>query len=105
MVTHIPWMMLLSAFAVAGLEIWNLASASRGSSIPCGQAQGVYLAFGLLLVAAVALVDYKLLYQMALPAYVLNILALLALRVIGHKAKGAESWFVIGPIDIQPAEY
>jgi rod shape determining protein RodA len=27
------------------------------------------------------------------------------LRFVGHKAKGAESWFVLGPIRIQPAEF
>jgi rod shape determining protein RodA len=42
---------------------------------------------------------------MATPIYVLNILALLALRVIGHKAKGADSWFALGPFRIEPAEY
>jgi rod shape determining protein RodA len=25
--------------------------------------------------------------------------------VFGHKAKGAESWFVLGPLRVQPAEF
>ena len=53
----------------------------------------------------VCLVDYRLIQRMAVPIYVLNILALLALRFIGHKAKGAESWFVLGPVRVQPAEF
>ncbi|EAU63846.1 rod shape-determining protein [Stigmatella aurantiaca DW4/3-1] len=42
---------------------------------------------------------------MTVPIYVLNIVALIALRFVGHKAKGAESWFVLGPIRVQPAEF
>ncbi len=37
--------------------------------------------------------------------YLFNIALLLALKFIGHKAKGAESWFVVGPLRIQPAEF
>ena len=55
-------------------------------------------------VAVVALVDYSFWYQMALPAGVLDIWRCRRCECC-HKAKGAESWFVIGPIDIQPAEF
>ena len=29
----------------------------------------------------------------------------MALKFIGHTAKGAESWFVLGPLRVQPAEF
>src|SRR5260370_1303743 len=42
---------------------------------------------------------------MAAPVYLLNIGALLALKILGHRAKGAEIWFALGPLRLQPAEF
>ncbi|WP_257456208.1 rod shape-determining protein RodA [Archangium lipolyticum] len=105
MVPHIPWGLILSVLAVSGLGLFNLVSASRAQSSPVWTSQAAYLGISLLIGLAVCLVDYRVIQRMALPIYILNIVALLALRVIGHKAKGAESWFVLGPIRIQPAEF
>ncbi|MFE8597027.1 rod shape-determining protein RodA [Archangium violaceum] len=105
MVPHIPWGLLLSVLAVSGLGIYNLASASRAQASPVWTSQAIYLGVSLGIGMVVCLVDYRVLHRMALPIYIANILALIALRFIGHKAKGAESWFVLGPIRIQPAEF
>ncbi len=105
MVPHVPWGLILSVLAVSGLGLFNLVSASRAQSSPVWTSQAAYLGISLLVGLAVCLVDYRVIQRMALPIYIANIVALLALRVIGHKAKGAESWFVLGPIRIQPAEF
>ena len=42
---------------------------------------------------------------MAIPIYLVGLSALIGLKFFGHTAKGAESWFVIGPLRIQPAEF
>jgi rod shape determining protein RodA len=105
MLPHVPWGLILSVLALMGLGIFNLASASRSQASPVWTSQAVYAGVSCLAALIVCLVDYRVIKNLALPIYVLNIAALLALRVIGHKAKGAESWFVIGPIRIQPAEF
>ncbi len=105
MVPHIPWGLILSVYAVVGLGVFNLASASRAQASPVWTTQAVYVGVSTLAALVVCLVDYRVIQRLALPIYVLNILALLALRVFGHKAKGAESWFALGPIRIQPAEF
>jgi rod shape determining protein RodA len=105
MLPHVPWGLILSVLAVMGLGIFNLASASRSQASPVWTIQAVYVGVSILAALIVCLVDYRVIKNLALPIYVLNIVALLALRVIGHKAKGAESWFVVGPIRIQPAEF
>ncbi|NOK02622.1 rod shape-determining protein RodA [Myxococcus xanthus] len=105
MVPHIPWGLIFSVLAVCGLGIWNLASASRPPHSPVWGSQMGYLGISMVAVLVVCLVDYRWIQRMALPIYVGNILLLIALRFFGHTAKGAESWFVIGPFRMQPAEF
>ncbi len=116
---HIPWGLIFATVMVSVLGIWNLASAARSApdgaalsvaasravNLPTWGIQAVFLGLGLLTIVGIALLDYRFIQRMALPIYLLNLAALVALRFIGHKAKGAESWFAIGPIRIQPAEF
>ena len=103
MVPHVPWGLIFCVLAIAGLGIWNLASAARGGAI--WSTQGIYLGFALFAALMVCLVDYRWIQRMTVPFYVINLVALIALRFFGHKAKGAESWFNLGPIRVQPAEF
>lgn len=105
MVPHIPWGLLFCVLGIATLGIWNLASASRPPHAPVWYSQTIYLGVALGAALVVCLVDYRWIQRMTVPIYVLNIVALIALRFVGHKAKGAESWFVLGPIRVQPAEF
>lgn len=105
MLPHVPWGLIFTAVTISLIGIWNLGSAARPPHVPVWSAQAVYLAVGLTLGAVVCLVDYKLLHRLALPFYLLNLVALLVLQFVGHKAKGAESWIVLGPLRVQPAEF
>lgn len=105
MVPHVPWALIFCVLGICALGIWNLASASRPPHMPVWSSQALFLGVSILAALVVCLVDYRFIQRMAFPIYVLNILALLALRVLGHTAKGAESWFVLGPIRVQPAEF
>ena len=53
----------------------------------------------------VCLMDYRFIQRMAWPIFAGNAAALMALQVIGHRAKGEASWFALGPLRIQPAEF
>jgi rod shape determining protein RodA len=105
MVPHIPWGLIVAALCICGLGIWNLASASRPPHTPLWTRQSINLAVGLLVGTFVCLVDYRFIQRAVIPIYGLNILSLLMLHVIGHKAKGESSWFAIGPVRIEPAEF
>ncbi len=105
MMPHVPWGLLISTLMVALIGVWNLVSASRPPHNPVWTSQFLYVGVGLVAVICIALVDYKFIQRMAIPIYVINIGLLLALKLVGHKAKGAESWFVLGPFRIQPAEF
>lgn len=108
---NVPYALLVSVVLTAVVGIYNLIAASRpaGSEalVFSGQAknQVLFLVVGLGALAAVAAVDYRLIQRLVIPIYLLNLVALIALRYFGHKAKGAESWFVLGPFRVQPAEF
>jgi rod shape determining protein RodA len=101
----VPWGLLTGVVLTALVGIYNLASASRAPASPVWMSQLAYLGVGLLVVVVVSFVDYRFIQQATVPFYVLNLVALVALKFIGHKAKGAESWFVVGSLRIQPAEF
>jgi rod shape determining protein RodA len=105
MLINVPWGLVGVAVLLALIGVYNLVSASRAPNTPLAGAQAAYLALGIVAVIAVAAFDYRFIQRMALPIYLLNIGALLALKFFGHTAKGAESWFVIGPLRLQPAEF
>ncbi len=102
-VFRLPWVLLLATLATAGLGIYNLASASRAS--PLWTTQTVNVLVGVVVAIPAVFLKSKTLQRLTIPIYVVNLLALLALKFIGHKAKGAESWFALGPLRLQPAEF
>ena len=68
--------------------------------------QLVWLAIGLVVMVVVALVDYHWLEQSAYVIYGLVVLALLAvLTHFGHVSLGAQRWFAVGPLEVQPSEF
>lgn len=101
---NVPWGLLAVVLFTAAIGVYNLASASRAAQ-PLWISQSVYVGLGLVAVVALAFLDYRFVQRMVVPIYLLNIAMLIALRFFGHKAKGAESWFVLGPVRLQPAEF
>jgi rod shape determining protein RodA len=105
MLAHVPWPLIGVTLVISLIGVWNLASAARPPMNPVWINQAAYVGLGLLVMAAVCVVDYRLFYRLALPLFLLNLAALVGLRFFGHTAKGAESWFAIGSLRIQPAEF
>ncbi len=104
-VSQMPWLLLLTTVLTTAVGIYNLASASRPPSSPMWVSQIAYFFIGSTIAVVVAWIDPKLLERLAIPIYLVNLGALVALKFFGHKAKGAESWFIVGPVRVQPAEF
>jgi rod shape determining protein RodA len=102
---HVPWALVISVILMSLIGIWNLASASRPPHHPVWTSQLLYLGVGIVAILCVALVDIRFIQRMVIPIYLINIGLLLGLKIFGHRAKGAESWFAIGPFRLQPAEF
>jgi rod shape determining protein RodA len=105
MMANAPWGVLLTAMLIALIGIYNLASASRPPNTPVWASQLVYLGVGLVALLVAAAIDDRFVQNAVVPIYVLNLALLIALKFVGTKAKGAESWLVLGPFRVQPAEF
>jgi len=67
--------------------------------------QAVFMLIGLGVMALVAAVDYRRYRDWAVPIYGFSVFLLLAVLAVGHKSKGAQAWFQIGPYQLEPSEF
>jgi rod shape determining protein RodA len=99
-----PYTLVVSVALAAGIGVYNLASAAR-SPLNLWQSQVWYLGFSILAATVVVLVRMKWLLRLVPLIYLANVVALILLRFFGHTAKGAEGWFALGSVRVQPAEF
>lgn len=104
-VTNAPWSLGAVVVLIAAIGVYNLASASRPPLPPMWQPQLLYFGVGIVAVGILIFLPPRWLRSLVIPLYSINIVALLALKVFGLRAKGALSWYSIGPFRIQPAEF
>ena len=98
----------LAVFGLAAIYSATFASLRQqglaGSTV--AQRQLVSLVVGLVAMALVTLVDYRRLVSWAPLAYGVTVLGLAAeLTPLGSQANGAQSWFSLGPFQLQPSEF
>ena len=67
--------------------------------------QALYVVLGLVVMAAVAAVDYRKLRDWAPAIYGFSIVLLLAVYVVGHKSRGSQAWFQFGSYQLEPSEF
>jgi rod shape determining protein RodA len=100
---HLDWILLAAVIALGGLGcvlIW------AGSSKSLMEKQFVWIAIGLVLMAAVSMLDYRQIKMLAPVVLVLSILGLLAVVAIGVRVNGAKSWIDLpAGLQIEPSEY
>lgn len=101
---NVPWHLVIVLLAIAGLGIWNLASAASSSVPDLWQRQGLWFLIGLAACVLVTLVDYRYFISLAYPLYGFVVLLLVVVEVRGHHAMGAQRWIDLGPMHLQPSE-
>jgi len=67
--------------------------------------QLVWLVIGLGAFVLVSMIDFRQIRQVVWPLYILVVLSLVGLLILGHRIKGARSWYSLGSYRIQPAEF
>ena len=68
--------------------------------------ESIGVALGIVLMVALALLDYEtLLKRYARYLYPLNLLLLAVVLKLGHASHGAQRWISLGPLQLQPSEF
>jgi rod shape determining protein RodA len=98
------WPLVALVLAVGLVGYGALFSAAGGAHEPWAWRHGLRLAVGLLIMLAIALVDIRLIYRLAWPAYAATVGMLLAVDIMGEISKGAQRWIDLGVIQLQPSE-
>lgn len=104
LVRNVPWHVLLLVFALCGVGLWNLASASRNTLPTRWITQAQLMGLGLGLLTVLCLVDYRALLRFAYVAYGAVVALLIAVLVHGRVVMGARRWIGLGPVNLQPSE-
>jgi len=101
------WNLLFLQFALFGIGIWNLVSASgvQDKSFGLYKTQLVWFAIGLTLTAVILLFHYSFFSRVAYFIYFTNVLLLALVLVAGKSSLGAKRWIGFGALRIQPSEF
>lgn len=110
---HLDWFTLLlyvSLFALGWSSILSVgldpdAAVSLLDLPERAKKQLIWFGISLTLGFVILLLDVRFITSMSYTAYVVGILALVAVMFFGAEVKGAKAWFRFGSVGIQPAEF
>ena len=109
---HVDLTLLLSSVGTAGIGLLMVYSSTRQKQETAGldpafflKRQAVFLALGLVAMAAVTLVDYRRIRDFTPVIFGGTVLALLlVISPLGTSRRGTQAWFQIGLFQFQPSE-
>jgi len=101
----IDWILFFSVLFItlAGLVTMGSFGASSGYF----SKQVIWILISIVIFFILSIFDYRFLKRtgVVVTIYVFAVILLLALFVLGHVSKGAQSWFSFGSVSFQPAEF
>ena len=96
------WGIPLAMVGIAGILI---ASTQRQADYADWYHHWITAAVGVLLALGLQRLPLQRLRPLLVPIYGLTVLSLIAVRLIGTTALGAQRWISIGPVHVQPSEF
>ncbi len=109
---HFDGVLALATIAIAAFGCLMVYTATRDALQTEGlsgtywvKKQIIFVAIGVVVMFAVAAVDYRKYTDRAWIIYVLVILGLLGVYAVGHKANGSQAWYQIGSFQLEPSEF
>ena len=107
LLTGLDRAMILAALLLFALGLISIYSAVHGPSrtdIPYAQRQLLWGLFALVAFCVVLRIGYERIYLWSYLIYGSVVALLLVVLIMGHSAKGAQSWISFGSFRLQPAE-
>ncbi len=109
---NLDWLVIVLYLVLISMGVINIFSAEYNEttknffdfSLRSGK-QMIWISAALILALLLLIIDSRFYLYFATPLYVIMILALMAVLIVGVEINGAKSWFVIGPVRIQPSEF
>lgn len=107
---HLDVLLVGATFAVAALGVLMVFSATRGAEPPADMTylvrQLTYVGVGALAMMVLSTLDYRRIQDWVWVPFGLVVLLLLAvLSPLGDEVQGAQRWFSLGPLAMQPSEF
>ncbi len=96
------WGVPLAMVLVAGLLI---ASTQRQADYADWYHHWITAAFGVVIALVMARISLLRLKPLLIPIYAITVISLVAVRMIGTTALGAQRWISIGGVHVQPSEF
>src|SRR5580658_6817875 len=104
--------LVVATLATAVLGVVMVYTGSRATAASAGLSshyfldrQVLFVFLGVIVMVALAALDYRRLELVGMVIYGLSIAGLLGVFLIGHSAQGAGRWINVGPIEVQPSEF
>lgn len=98
------WSILICAILLILIGLFALYSASIASDLQDFKKQVIWAIVSIPITVAIIIIDYRTIAKFSLIYYIGSIILLIAV-LLTSAINGATSWFNIGPISIQPAEF
>jgi rod shape determining protein RodA len=100
------WTLLLMVLALCTISVLEVYSATLHTRfVGFHTKQVLWIVGGLIAMFVLSKIDYHRLLDWAPWAYGVCLLALVAVKLVGHKALGARRWIQVGPVQFQPSEW
>lgn len=100
----LDWAFLLSALVLAGIGVATVGSATEAMAGDYLTRQAIWVGMGILVMVFVAAFNYRTLIDLGLVLYLVGIALLVLVLFVGQERGGAQGWFAIGGVGIQPGE-
>ena len=101
------WVLLGFVLVLSVVSVLEIKSATAHTKFHGFDTKQIgFLAIGLMLMFLISLVDYHRLVDLAKPAYIVSVLALVAVHLVGTKVLGGKRWINLGGgMHFQPSEW
>jgi rod shape determining protein RodA len=101
----IRWDLLASALLLTAIGVATVHSAAAESGVDYLSRQLLWVGVGLVGMVLTFSFSYHTLLSFSLLAYLTAVVALVAVLVLGYEAGGAQGWFRVGSVGLQPSEF